>query len=357
MNKLLLLLLLSCCVYSQDKEEQLYAEEDVLFHNSDIKLTGTLTIPKSTGPHPAVILVTGSGAQNRDEEILGFKIFAQIANHLASNGIAVLRYDDRGIGGSTGNIANTIAQESAMDVISGIELLKKRKDIIANKIGVLGHSEGGTVAIIVAAKINVAFIVLMAGCTVSGHDLLLEQSRLIMLSQGATEEQTATSSKIQKTLLGGIRDKETTEQLEKKLESIILDSLQKLPAIQQKQVGNLNNYASMMAKNILKGADNRWFRNFVTYNPANDLSKVKCGVLALFGDLDIQVPFESNSKSLVAALNKGGNSNYKIKIFQNANHLFQKAKTGAINEYATLDKEFLPEFLTFISEWLKKQVE
>ncbi|MCH7778719.1 MAG: alpha/beta fold hydrolase, partial [Gemmatimonadetes bacterium] len=165
-----------------------YAEEEVTFHNAGITLAGTLTLPESGAPHPAVVMITGSGPQNRDEELFGFKPFHLIADHLTRNGVAVLRYDDRGVGGSTGSVSEATTEDFARDVLAAVDFLKNRSDIDPERIGLIGHSEGGIVAPLASSMSDdVAFMVLMAGTSVSGAEILIEQGALIMRASGATE--------------------------------------------------------------------------------------------------------------------------------------------------------------------------
>jgi pimeloyl-ACP methyl ester carboxylesterase len=328
-----------------------YKKEEVAFKNGDINFTGTLTLPESNGPFPGVIMITGSGAQNRDEEIFDFKIFRLIADHLTRSGIAVLRYDDRGIGGSGGNTITATTADFATDVEAAIKFLRLRKDI--GKIGLLGHSEGGIIAPIVASRNNnVSFIVLLAGTAVKGEDILTAQNELIAKANGISDAEIALNEKLQKKMFEAMKSDKGWDAVETELRKVIKESIMKLPAEERKQISDINTYTESMVKNQMAAAKSPWLRYFVSFDPVPVLEKVKVPVLALFGEKDLQVPAKQNAGPMENALKKAGNKDYTIKIFPNANHLFQEAKTGSPNEYAGLKKQFVPEMLDTISVWI-----
>ncbi len=338
---------------SGNKEKLPYDEEEVEFKNGDIKLAGTLTLPRKKGKHPAVIMITGSGPQNRDEELFGMKPFRVIADHFTRKGIAVLRYDDRGVGGSTGDISESTTIDFADDVLSAVQFLKNRNDINFEQIGMCGHSEGGIVAPAAAVKSDdVAFIILIAGTGRTGEDIIHAQSELISRASGLSEERIRKNIEANKKFFGLARKNAPKEEFQKLFKIVAAEQMQGQPPRD-----NMDAAVEAQFKSQYKRISSPWFKFFLDYDPAETLEKVKCPVLMVFGGKDLQVPAEMNEKAMVKALKKGGNSDYKVKTFPDANHLFQKAVTGNTSEYNTLPKEFLPGFLEFISDWTLKRVD
>lgn len=333
-----------------------YHTEDVKFKNESagIELAGTFTRPQKKGKYPVVILITGSGPQDRNEELMGHKPFLVIADHFTRNGIAVLRYDDRGVGESTGKHDNATSADLATDVDAAVAYLRTRKDINKKKIGLVGHSEGGLIAPMVAANNkSVAYIVLMAGPGMVGHELLKMQTELIVRSTGESEdviqETTAFNEGIYKIIVENegrdvIREK-VSQYMEENTSDYILS--QKPPQLTKEEFSNI----------LLEQRISKWMIYFLKYNPDDNLSKVKCPVLAINGDKDLQVPAKENIEGIAASLKKGGNTNVTTKIFPDMNHLFQECETGAITEYSTIEQTFSPIALKTMSDWILKIVE
>ena len=340
-----------------DSLENNLISKEVLFYNGEIKLAGTLTLPDTIGKFPAVVLLTGSGQQNRDENIFGFKIFKIIAAHLAENGYAVLRFDDRGIGGSTtGETAATTA-EYAEDGLSAIQFLKTQKNIIKDKIGLLGHSEGGLASIIAgSASEDVAFIILMAGPSVPGGDLVLYQLKTILKAQNISEKIIAKKLHLEKKLIAAIKNGEDLQKYKTDLYNAALDDIKLLPAEKRDEIKNDSAYAEKQTSAQLQTLKNPWLKFFITFNPASAIEDLNCPVLILFGGKDMQVPIELNKKPFERAFKNGGNNDYKIIVFPNANHLFQKAGSGMPDEYKTLDKKFVSGFVPAIVKWLNLKI-
>lgn len=321
-----------------------YSVEDVTFYNATakIKLAGTLTKPKGKGPFPAVILVSGSGPQDRNEEMLGHKPFLVIANYLTNNGIAVLRFDDRGVGKSAGDFSKATTEDFATDVEAGIAFLKQQKGIDIQKIGIIGHSEGGMVAPMVAAKdTSLDFIVLLAGPGIFIKDLMLQQMEDITKSQG--ESDSAVASQIENNrqafdILLNIPDN--------------FDAKNKLIKLYKSQ-------DTTMSESEIRQAINQmvtpWFRYFITYNPQIVLEQTKCRVLAINGDKDLQVASKANLKGIETSLKSGGNKDFKIVEMTNMNHLFQTTSSGKISEYGQLEETFSPKVLELMKDWILKQ--
>lgn len=338
-----------------------YSEEEVSFTNGENTFAGTFTKPlenKSGVPgFPAVILVTGSGPQDRNEEIFGFKLFEVIADHLSRNGIAVLRYDDRGVGGSKGKGVNeSTTMDFSGDVVSAIEYLKTRSDV--NSIGLLGHSEGGIVAPIAAVKSpDVQFIILMAGTGVKGFDILKEQSAMIMKADNSSKKEIDGYLKLLDAIYSAISKNESLENVKAEIANSIVVNFDDLPKEQRKNIKDKEKYALEMAELTISQFNSPWMRYFLTYDPAIMLESVKCPVLMLYGGKDLQVLEKQNHKPMVDALTKGGNQEFSVEIFPDANHLFQEALTGSPSEYGSLKKEFVPGFLDKITEWIKVKVQ
>lgn len=340
------------------KESLPYKEEEVTFKNGENTFAGTLTLPPNEGKHPAVIMITGSGPQDRNEEILGFKIFGIIADFFTRKGIAVLRYDDRNVGKSKGvEVNNSTSEEFAGDVIEAVNYLKTRNDINTSQIGLFGHSEGGIVAPLVASKNKeIAFIVLMAGTSVNGEDIILEQSRLIMIANGEADSNITTSLLISKKIMDAMVKNEDLTELKKELKEEFVKSYDELPDDMKKSITNKEEYADSRVEGTIQAFSSRWMKYFLSYDPKIALEKVSCPVLALFGELDLQVPPSQNEQPMRDALDKSGNKDVTFKIFPKANHLFQTATNGSPQEYGKLPKEFVDGFLEYISGWILNRV-
>jgi uncharacterized protein len=326
-----------------------YKEEDVTVENKqakDVKLAGTLSIPSGKGPFPAAILITGSGPQDRDETLLSHKPFAVIADHLTRNGIAVLRFDDRGVAKSTGKFAEATSADFATDVTACFEYLKTRAEIDTKKIGLIGHSEGGLVAPMVAAtNADVGFIVLLAGPGVPGSEIILEQADLIGKAMGESAALLKSAREMNLKLFDALKKKAE----EKELLKLIEDGLKELPEELKKSIKDSDIEALKVA---VKQFTSPWFRYFLEFDPRPTLMKVKCPVLALNGELDLQVPPKQSFPEIEKALKAGGNKNYKLREFPKLNHLFQKSETGAPSEYAKIEETFSVDALNEISSWI-----
>ncbi|MBE9466247.1 alpha/beta hydrolase family protein [Dyadobacter subterraneus] len=332
-----------------------YYSEDVKFLNEKDKITlaGTLTLPKKEGNYPAVILISGSGPQNRDEELAGHKPFLVLSDYLTKNGIAVLRYDDRGTAQSTGDFALGTTKDFASDVESAIAYLKTRKEINNKKIGLIGHSEGGLIAPMVAVDSkDVAFIVLLAGPGLTGEDILIKQSRLIGKANGLSDDELNQADQTNKKIYGILKEKTDLNEIKKELTVIFDDALNQIPAANQPPAEQKTAYVSQAVNRIATP----WFKFFVSYDPVPALEKVKCPVLAFNGEKDLQVPPKEDLETIKMALEKGGNKNVTTKLLPNLNHLFQESTTGSPTEYDKIEQTFSPVALIEISDWIKKTV-
>jgi pimeloyl-ACP methyl ester carboxylesterase len=328
-----------------------YYEEEVSFENRDdsVTLAGTLTLPQRNGVFPAVVLISGSGAHDRNEEIMGHKPFLVLADYLTRNGIAVLRFDDRGTAASTGNFATATTYDFSKDVEAAVRYLQYRKEIHKKKIGLIGHSEGGSVAPMVAARNkNVAFIVLLAGTGVRGDQILLMQQELIAKASGASESDWNQGRKINEAVYKRVLQSTDTEQLKTDLTDYLKQLVQTIPETYRAM------YSDDFIAASVKQLTSPWMQYFIKYDPASALEKVKCPVLAINGEKDLQVPAKENLEAIRSALTKGGNKHFTTKEIPGLNHLFQECNTGLPTEYAGIEQTFSPAALNEVLTWLRE---
>ncbi len=331
-----------------------YDEEDVSYKNTkdNVKLAATLTLPRGAGKYPAVILITGSGTQDRNETIAGHRPFLVLADYLTRRGIAVLRVDDRGAGGSDVGSLTATSENFAGDVLAGIEYLKSRKEINPKQIGLIGHSEGGMIAPMVAVRSkDVAFIVSMAGLGQTGEDAIYTQTELLQKAGGTPPEvtqQTVVALKNIYTILKAEPDNKRAEQQIR--ETLVKQS----NAMSEEQRKNFSPVKAVLEAQIPMNLS-AWFRYFIAYNPRPTLEKVKIPVLAINGENDLQAAAKENLDLIAAALQTGGNKDYAIKSFPKLNHLFQTSKTGSLDEYGEIEETIAPEVLETISNWILKR--
>jgi uncharacterized protein len=331
-----------------------YRAEDVTFTNGAIRLAGTLTIPEGKGPFPAFVMVTGSGAQDRDEDIFGFKVFGVIADHFTRHGIAVLRYDDRGVGGSTGSIARSTTEDFAGDALAGVTLLEARPEIDHAHIGVFGHSEGADVAAIAAARSpKVAFIVMMAGIASRGDLVLRRQVEDSARALGGSDEQVARILSAHQTLMEAMLSSAGADALTQALRSLMQAQIEAQPAAARAAMGDVNAYIDKALPAVVAQHQSAWMKYLVAFDPAPVLARVTCPVLALFGERDTQVRPDLNRPVLESAFARGGNSRVTVKVYPAANHLFIRAVTGQASEYPTLEKTFVPGLLDDVVAWIR----
>ena len=329
-----------------------YLEEEISFENGEVRLAGTLTVPEDgQGSFPAVVMITGSGPQNRDEELLGFPVFRVIADHLARRGIASLRYDDRGVGGSSGDLAGSTAPDLADDALAGIARLAEHPRIDPLQIGLLGHSEGASVAALAAARSDaVRFAALLAGPSVLGAEVIYEQSAAVARAGGAGQDQIEWTTDFQKRLFAAMRDGDDLESYRDELGGAIRDGIERLSEAQRAPIADVDGYVRFQTDQQIDALLVPWFQYFLGHNPADDLRQVRVPVLALFGELDLQVLPAQNRGPMEEAL--AANPDATVVVVPRANHLFQAATTGSPAEYALLEKAFADGFLDTISEWI-----
>ncbi|MCX6273539.1 MAG: alpha/beta hydrolase [Bacteroidetes bacterium] len=328
-----------------------YTAEEVTFKNQfgGIKLAGTLTLPNGHGPFPAVILVSGSGPQNRDEELLGHKPFLVIADFLTRKGFAVLRYDDRGTGSSQGTYASSTTLDFATDAKAAFDFLRSDSRIIPSKIGIIGHSEGGIIAPIVASQnLATAFIIMLAGPSLPGEEILCLQQELIARASGMPDKEINEKVRLNKKIFSIVIHEKDTATARKKITALLEKETLK-PGEGSKDAAQAKATINLLVNQVLSP----WVKAFLTLDPAMYLQVVRCPVLALYGEKDLQVPSKDNIKPMKKALAKAGNSDYEVLELEGLNHLFQNAKTGSPDEYSQISETISPKVLDILAAWLK----
>ncbi|AXG73119.1 alpha/beta hydrolase [Flavobacterium arcticum] len=332
-----------------------YYSEEVTFKNekAGITLAGTLTMPKKEGNFPAVVLISGSGPQNRDEELLGHKPFLVLSDFLTRNGIAVLRYDDRGVATSGGTFEGSTTNDFATDATAAFTYLQSLPSINKRKVGLIGHSEGGTIAPMVAnANKDVAFIVLMAGTAIPGDELMMLQNYLLGKANGMPEEELTNLGNINRKIYDVIKEDIPLTEIKTKLYNVFNSELK--PLFISKGISNeqVTQYINMQVAEL----SSPWYTNFIRYNPTTALEKVQCPILALNGDKDLQVAAIANLDAIKRAAEKSGNKKVTTKQLSGLNHLFQESSTGSPSEYGSIEQTIAPSALNEISVWILKQV-
>ena len=329
-----------------------YYEEEVVFENIEAKisLAGTLTLPNKNGKFPVAILISGSGPQDRDESFMGHKPFLVLSDYLTRQGIGVLRFDDRGIGKSTGDFGNATTEDFSKDVLSAIAYLKTRNDVDVKNIGLIGHSEGGIIAPLAANNSkDVAFMVLLASTGISGTELSVMQSKT--LRQFPVKDEVTFEKNTRKAIAIVTSDKSESE-IEKELTTHYNDFLRPILTSLNVPDDKINLFIESQLKSSLKP----WSRYFLQYNPADEIEKLQIPVLSLNGSKDFQVDAKINQEGIRKALVKGGNKDFKILELDNLNHLFQECETGRMDEYRKIEQTFSPIALKEISNWIIERV-
>lgn len=332
-----------------------YDEEEVSYRNTtdNIKLSGTLTLPRGEGKYPVVLLISGSGSQDRDSTVAGHRPFLVLSDYLTRRGIAVLRVDDRGVGGSDLGSLSATSENFMHDVLAGIAFLKTHKRIDAQKIGLIGHSEGGMIAVMTAARSNdVAFIVSLAGMGQTGDEVVQTQLALMQRASGVDAETTNMAVTLVKNVNAIVKAETDGKRIEDGVNAAIAKQTAGMNEAQRSAFEPMaSSIKSKMAIYKLP-----WYHYFVMFDPASDLKKIKVPVLALNGELDLQVAYKENLDRIDAGLKAGGNKDVTVKAFPKLNHLFQTSQTGLPSEYGTLDETISPQVLETISQWIVQRV-
>jgi pimeloyl-ACP methyl ester carboxylesterase len=323
-----------------------YRVEEVRYGHGEISLAATLTVPEGEGPFPAVLLITGSGPQDRDESLLGHKPFWVIADHLTRAGVAVLRADDRGVGGSKGPaVSQSTSSDFADDALAGVAFLAEHPAIAADRIGVLGHSEGGLVGPLAATRSeSIAFVVMLAGPGVPGHEILERQLAAISLANGRDAAFVERQRAAHHQALQRIMAEAPEAGIREALRALVLVQIEGLPNADQAPVDKMTDQAL--------GQFTPWMRHFMQHDPRGPLRALKVPVLVLQGELDLQVLPDQNVPEIEAALEASSSPDVTVRRFEGLNHLFQHATTGAPAEYAQIEETVSPEVLDTIRDWI-----
>lgn len=338
------------------EEEPPYRQEEVEFSSGEITLAGTLSLPESAGQHPAVVLISGSGGQTRDSDLYGFPVFKVIADHLTRHGIAALRYDDPGLGDSTGAVLQETIHDRIGNVLAAVGLLLEHAEIDPDRIGLIGHSEGGIVAPLAASRSeDVSVIVLLAGTGVPGEDIL--RAQLEFLLKDATEEEAERARTQQERLFRVLVSGEGWDEFAEATRQLLIESIEEAPESERATITDVDTYVNTLTEQQLATVQSPWYKSLFEHDPGPVLERLTLPALALFGELDSQVPASMNAPAIAEALTEADNPDFTVFIFPKANHLFQRAVTGSIAEYGDLEKEFVPGFLELIEEWLSTHMD
>ncbi len=320
-----------------------YRAANVYFVNeqSDVNLAGTLTLPDGNPTFPAAVLISGGGAHDRDYTIFGQKPFKIMADYLSRRGIAVLRYDDRGTGESTGDRSISTTEDYAEDALAAVEFLKSRSDIDPDRICLIGHSEGGTIASIVAAKYpNISCVIMIASPGLGGVEYNLQYEMAVGRAMGLTEKKLEERRAIQEKVFEVILNKKDGDTAKVQLTKIYRE-----------------NYPDLTEEKVeagLKRLLSPWFIYNLTYDPATTLKSIQCPVLVIFGERDVQVPPKDNAKAIRGALAGSESNDYRIEIIPELNHLMQTCVTGSPEEYGKIEETISPILLELIGDWTQE---
>jgi pimeloyl-ACP methyl ester carboxylesterase len=332
-----------------------YREEQVAYDSAlGVRLAATLTLPQGAGPFPAVVLITGSGPQDRDEAIAGHRPFYVLADALTRRGIAVLRADDRGVGGSTGTVAGaTTSEDFATDALAGVRFLSARPDIRDDAIGLVGHSEGGIVAPLAATRAvpearALKFLVLLAGPGVPLGDILAEQQSLILGAQGAPAAMIDANARVLERLIAIALEEPDRERAAAAMRTALTDQIATLPEA-------IRPTASAQVEAQVQQMSSAWMRWMLAYDPLPALRSLEIPVLALFGERDLQVPPAQSKGPLESALQAAGHPASRVVELPRLNHLFQTAATGSPAEYAAIEETMNAAALELIGSWVVEQ--
>ena len=343
---------------SEGPAELPYGVIEISFTSDDATLAGTLTLPHGDGPHPGLVLVSGSGAHDRDgmhHGMPGYTPLRWLADHLTRHGFAVLRFDERGIAASTGDHEVATTNDLANDVAAGVIFLADQDRLDPERVGVLGHSEGAMIAASVAASLpEVAFVVSMAGPGVPSVELLAVQVQRIAETSGMSESEVADAVERQRQLSRLVQAREW-EALEAYLWEAGTEQIDRLSPLQRGQLGDVDKLLELQVSVTMAELQTPWMMHFLDTDPRDDWRRVTVPVLALFAELDVQVDLDQNRGPLEMALAEAGNDDVTVVVFPRANHLFQEAVTGNVDEYSALPMAFVPGFLDVISDWLSER--
>ena len=334
-----------------------YRSEEVKFENAADKVTlaGTLSVPEGEGPFPAVVLISGSGPQNRNSEVFGHKPFLVLSDYLTRNGIAVLRYDDRGTAASGGDFSKATSVEFSRDALAAVAYLKSRKEVSPGQIGLAGHSEGGIIAPLAAVKSkDVAFLVLLAGPGLPGDQILKLQQEMIGKASQVPEKDLREAGELNREAFAIVQSTDDFKAMEEKLHAFFSSRMDGVLGAQKPQGLDTETWIASLVRQLASP----WMKFFLSHDPAPVLEQIKRPVLVLIGEKDLQVPADENLKAIGEAFRKGGNSRVTLKKLNGLNHLFQECQTGSPAEYALIEQTFsenaMEEIVGFVRETTRK---
>jgi len=323
-----------------------YTVEAVTFDNepAGVTLAGTLTLPEGDGPFPAAVLISGSGPQDRDETLVGHKPFLVLADHLTRAGVAVLRYDERGVGESSGDFSTALTDDFADDALAGVAFLKDDPRIMTDRVGLIGHSEGGLVAPMAAVSdTSVAYIVLLAGVGLEGGEILVTQ-QVAMTRVGGSDEIARTVGQHMRAMVEAMRSGDDPG-MATALRAVL----------RAQMIGATDQQVDDTLAQQIKVFGSPWMRRYVEINPADFLAGVSQPTLAMFGSLDLQVLPTINAEAVRAALASAPTDDVTIVTLPGLNHLFQTAQTGSPSEYTTIEETFNETALELVSSWITQR--
>jgi len=331
-----------------------YNEEEVTFKNEKAKITfaGTLTWPKNTAPCPAVLLIPGNEPQDRNETMFGHQPFLVLADYLTRRGFAVLRVDDRGVGGSTGDKTKATIEDMAADILSGIAYLKTRKEINPAKVGLLCRGGGGFATISAAQDNAVAFVILLACPALPGDEVAVQQVELSMKAKGVPQEAIAEQTKMLKRIFGIVKNAKDTADAEKQLWGIVDEQLAQIPEANRPKRADIEPMVKQQFAPLLSPT----MHSLLNYDPIPSLKKMTMPVLALIGEKDTEMSPKQNLANLEKAVKDGGNKDVTALQIPNLNHLLQRCTSGASDEYSRLDETFSPIAMQIIGDWISEHI-
>jgi uncharacterized protein len=341
---------------AEDPADLPYDVTDTTFTSAGATLAGTVTLPRGDGPHPGIVLVSGSGAQDRDGMnplMPNYRPLRWLADHLTRHGFAVLRFDERGVAASTGDHEAATSADLADDAAAGLRHLTGMDRVDAGRVGLLGHSEGSVIVGRVAAerRDEVAFVIALAGPGLPYAEVVITQVERIAAASGASAEEIAEAVEQQREVVG-LAQAADWEALEARLTEILTARIAALPEDQRAQLGDIEALVAPQAAATVDAFQSPWLSYFFDYDPRDDLRQITVPVLALFGEFDVQVHVDQNRGPFEAALAEAGNDDVTTVVVAGANHLFQETTTGGVDEYLMLEMAFVPGFLDTITDWL-----
>ncbi len=330
-----------------------YTSREVTYSHDGITLAGTLTVPDGSGPFPAVLMITGSGPQDRDETVFDHKPFWVIADRLSRHGVAVLRVDDRGVGGTSAGPEGATSADFAGDVKAGVDFLLARTEVRKDAVGLAGHSEGGLIAPLVASQDpDVAFVILMAAPAVPGDDILAAQSELLARAAGMSKDEARQRAELNRELTALVKTDADSATLAAEARKVIRKQLEILTPEEREELGD---GLDRMIDDQLASLTSPWMRYFITYDPRPALAALKVPVLALYGEKDLQVPPDQSVPELEKALKRAGNRDVTVRVYPKLNHLFQTADTGTVAEYYTIEETVNDAVLDKMESWINER--